>query len=164
MKRKTSRPKKQLRKRKAQRRQANAAGTLGERRKHDRRTLTMAALDEWEGRRQIDAHTQNLRLALETAVPFRIEEVRRWSWDVVKRRAEECVTLIGGYGEPLVAPGWRPSKKTKKTKPERTDIPPVHPPDTSVRAVFMALVDSCAIGALQPGGIRLFGLHFEAKP
>ena len=157
----SGKPKKRLRKRKAQSRQAVAAETH-RRRKHDRRRLTMATFDEWE-RRKLDAHAQNLSLALEAAVPFRIEEVRRWSWDVVKRRAEECVELLGGYSEPLMESGWSRVFKQKKRR-EIPGLPPVHPPDTSVKAVFNALVDSCAIGALQPGGIRLLGLHFEAQP
>jgi hypothetical protein len=157
----SGKPKKRLRKRKAQSRQAVAAETH-RRRKHDRRRLTMATFDEWGGRRKLDAHAQNLSLALEAAVPFRIEEVRRWSWDVVKRRAEECVELLGGYSEPLMESGW--SRLKRKKRREIPGLPPVHPPDTSVKAVFNALVDSCAIGALQPGGIRLLGLHFEAQP
>ena len=157
----SGKPKKRLRKRKAQSRQAVAAGTH-RRRKHDRRALTMATVDNWRHLKHFTAHEENLRMALEVAVPFRVEEVRRWSWDVVKRRAEECVTLIGSYGEALVEP--RRSKAKRRNPREIPGLPPVHPPDTSVKAVFNALVDSCSIGALQPGGIRLFGLHFEAQP
>ena len=116
----SGKPKKRLRKRKAQSRQAVAAGTH-RRRKHDRRTLAMATV-----------------------------EVRRWPWDVVKQRAEECGELICYCGDALMFGTASTKKKGEK--------------GYRARDVFNALVDALAIGALQPGGIYFGILHFEAQP
>lgn len=158
-----SRPKKQLRKGKARQSQAVAADTIA-RRKHDKPRLAMATVDGWCRRQHFSAQEENLRMALEVAVPFRIEEVRRWPWDVVKMRADECSYLIaeGGdalmFGRASLSPNQQKKQKEKRER-ETGDVWR----DLSTRNVFSALVDSLAIGALQPGGARLFGLHFEAE-
>jgi len=79
-------------------------------------------------------------------------EVRRWPWDVRKLRAEACGGILAECGDALM---FGSSSARKKSEWHR---------DGSVQNVFNALVDGCAIGALQPGGIRLLGLHFEAQP
>jgi hypothetical protein len=145
----SGKPKKRLRKRKAQSRQAVAAGTH-RRRKHDRRTLAMATVDNWRHLKHFSTQEENLRMALEVAVPFRIEEVRRWPWDVVKQRAEECGELICYCGDALMFGTASTKKKGEK--------------GYRARDVFNALVDALAIGALQPGGIYFGILHFEAQP
>ena len=158
----SGKPKKRLRKRKARGRQEVAAGTLRARRRSDKPRLAMATIDAWRRCRKWTLMEEDLRMALEVAVPFRIEEVRRWPRDVVKVRAEECSHLIGEGGDALMFGSQK--RRKKKRQKDIPGLPPDVPRDLSAGNVFNALVDSCAIGALQPGGIRLFGLHFEAKP
>lgn len=97
-------------------------------------------------------------LMLEVAVPLKVEEVRRWPWDVRRDRAAECSQLIAECGDALIY-----GSASARPKSRKTDLPGM-PRDASARTVFNALVDALAIGALQPGGVRFSGMHFQARP
>lgn len=80
-----------------------------------------------------------LHTAIEAAVPLRILELRNTPFEERVRLAREGALLIAEKGDVFQFGGG------KKGEAKR---------------VFTAVVTGLAIGALQPGGVDAFGLHF----
>lgn len=87
--------------------------------------------------------SSRLCAALEAAVPLRIREIRQsgMPWDVIQQRAAECAQAIAEKGDVLQFGGGR-----------RGDA----------ALAMSALIDGLAYLAFAPGGVRVFGVHFEA--
>jgi hypothetical protein len=79
--------------------------------------------------------------SLEVAVPVWIERLRTESWESIDRRRPSIVNMIVAHGDDILY---------KSKKPGET------------AAAFNALAEGIAMLAFLPGGIRAFGLHFEA--
>lgn len=85
---------------------------------------------------------ETLTMALELAVPLRIGELRRYTFEQRTILAEEAAQIVSEKGDVIL----HRSKRKGKTA-----------------AAFNALVTGLACLAFQPGGVRQFGLHFKVK-
>jgi hypothetical protein len=85
---------------------------------------------------------------LEVAVPLWIERFRPMAWEDRVKIRDECLDVIAGDkglgGIEALATGTRPKKAGKAAE------------------AFNALAKALALGALQPGGVKFGGMHFEA--
>lgn len=81
-------------------------------------------------------------MALGAAVPLWIEQLRRVRLVELQRRAPELAEVIAAKGDIIQ---FRSKKKGETA------------------AAFNALAEAVAIGAFVPGGITVFGQHFEAR-
>lgn len=79
-----------------------------------------------------------LRLSLSVAVPLRIAEVREWTVDRRLETARGCADVIAAHGDDLMFGGKHCADAFNK----------------------LALGIACA--AFAPGGMTLFGDHYEA--
>jgi hypothetical protein len=95
------------------------------------------------GTMELEVHTEALlKATLEAAVPLWIAQLRTRPWADIQARAATAAQVIAEKGDVILY--------KSKTKGE------------SARA-FNALAEGLAILAFAPGGVRAFGLHFEAK-
>ncbi len=78
---------------------------------------------------------------LAVAVPLWIENVRDMPWKEKLERARECSQIVAEKGDVILYK----SKKKGETA-----------------AAFNALAEGVAILAFAPGGVTVFGMHFEA--
>jgi hypothetical protein len=85
-----------------------------------------------------------LRSFLEIAVPMEIERLKREGG-----LSEERITQLQTYGEDLAAHGDDLLYRSKKKGESATR--------------FRQFVEMVAAGAFAPGGITIFGLHFEVE-
>ena len=85
---------------------------------------------------------ETLRLGLEFAVPLRIDELRRYTFEQRAILAEESAQIVTEKGDVIL---FRSKRKG------------------TTAAAFNALVTGLACLAFQPGGVRQFGLHFKAR-
>lgn len=83
-----------------------------------------------------------LQMTLQCAVPFWIERLRDKEWSHVVERARECAQVIAEKGDIIL---YR-SKRRGETA-----------------MAFNHLAEGIACLAFSPGGVRTFGLHFEAR-
>lgn len=79
-----------------------------------------------------------LGVALEVAVPLRIEEIRDWTHEQRAERASDVATIIASHGDDLLYGG------------------------KNCANAFNALALGLACLAFSPGGVKLFGLDFQA--
>lgn len=82
-----------------------------------------------------------LSSTLQLAVPLWIEELRQFSWDYISQRAKQCADIVAEKGDIILF--------RSKTKGE------------TARA-FNHLAEGIACLAFVPGGVRVFGGHWEA--
>lgn len=82
-----------------------------------------------------------LPAALSVSVPLYIHELSKQSWPERQRIARECAEIVATKGDVILFK----SKKGEETK-----------------RAFNALAQGIACLAYAPGGVRIFGLHFEA--
>lgn len=83
-----------------------------------------------------------LQSTLSVAVPLRIEEMKKRPWSFIEERARVCGQVIASEGDNIL---FR-SKKEGKTA-----------------EVFNRLAEGIACLAFTPGGVKVFGMHFEAR-
>lgn len=88
--------------------------------------------------------TDLLATTLALAVPIWIDRIQRerWPWDRIQARARECAQIVAEKGDVILYRG----KKRGET----------------ARA-FNALAEGIALASFVPGGIKTFGMHFEAQ-
>lgn len=102
--------------------------------------------DRWTPALNGDPHLERagqlLRMSLEAAVPFLIEDLKRLPWEEVSRLAHESAQVVAEKGDILLYGG---SKKGETAR------------------AFNALARGVAALSFVPGGVTVFGLHFEAK-
>lgn len=79
---------------------------------------------------------------LAVAVPMWIEQIRDMPWEEKMERAKECAQIVAEKGDVILYK----SKKKGETA-----------------AAFNSLAEGVAILAFAPGGVTVFGMHFEAK-
>lgn len=84
-----------------------------------------------------------LKSTLSVAVPLWIERVRGYSEADRLARGRQCAQAVAERGDRVL---YRSNKRGETA------------------AAFNALAEGIACAAFQPGGIRAFGLHFEAEP
>ena len=84
-----------------------------------------------------------LRLSLEVAVPLHIHEMKDWSLESLEAVAKGAVDTIASKGDIIL---YKSPKKGETA------------------AAFNTLARAVAAAAFFPGGVKLFGLHFEAYP
>lgn len=89
----------------------------------------------------VDLQHTLLCTSLQVAVPLWIEELKHQPLDRVLARAPECAQTVAEKGDILQ---FGSKKKGETAK------------------VFNQLAEGVAILAFAPGGVRCFGLHFEA--
>jgi hypothetical protein len=77
--------------------------------------------------------------ALQLAVPLWIDRCQRQPWHELQARSVECVAMIAEHGDELLFGGRNQAD------------------------AFNRLAEGIAILAFAPGGISVFGLHFEAE-
>jgi hypothetical protein len=82
-----------------------------------------------------------LKLSLEIAVPIWIDQLRNSTFEERAARARRCAEVVGPKGDIIL---YR-----SQTKGETTEA-------------FNRLAEGIACAAYQPGGIKVFGLRFEA--
>lgn len=82
-----------------------------------------------------------LKLSLEIAVPIWIDQLRSSTFEERAWRAHRCAEVVGHKGDIIL---YRSSKKGETAE------------------AFNRLAEGVACAAFQPGGIKCFGLHFEA--
>jgi hypothetical protein len=80
--------------------------------------------------------------SLQAAVPLWILQMRHLSFDERKRRAEECSQIVAEKGDIIL---FRSEKRGETAK------------------AFSALAEGIAVLAFQPGGVKVFGCHWEAE-
>jgi hypothetical protein len=83
-----------------------------------------------------------LAIALSCAVPLWIEKLLRLPYSVVLERARVCGQAVAEHGDLI--------QFRSKRRGESADA-------------FNRLAEGIAALAFSPGGVRTFGLHFEAK-
>jgi hypothetical protein len=84
-----------------------------------------------------------LAATLEVAVPMWIEQMRSWPPERVQARAKELAPVIASTADNVLFRG----KKRGQTA-----------------EAFNRLAEGVACLAFAPGGVKIFGLHFEANP
>jgi len=85
---------------------------------------------------------EHLKVALSAAVPLWILDFKTKSWDEIKKIAEDASQVIAEHGDNIL---FKAKKKGE-----------------SARA-FNALAKGIAALSFVPGGVTLFGMHFESK-
>jgi hypothetical protein len=93
---------------------------------------------------------------LEAAVPLWVWESRRLTADQRYARMKACAETVAHYGDQIL---YR-SKGTRTRWTDGVEIP--GSPGTAM--AFNRLAEGIALGAYQPGGITVFGLHWCAGP
>jgi hypothetical protein len=87
------------------------------------------------------AGEQLLAATLSAAVPLWIEDLRRLPWEILQAMAGEASQIVAEKGDIIL---FRSDKKGETAK------------------AFNALARGIAICAFAPGGVTVFGQHFEA--
>lgn len=82
-----------------------------------------------------------LGMALSAAVPIWIERLRLEPWSYVQERANACADIVAGKGDIIM---FRSKKKGETA------------------GAFNALAEGIACLAFCPGGVKMFGEHWEA--
>lgn len=82
-----------------------------------------------------------LRDALQVAVPLWCAEVEPWDEAYRAERRAACSLVIASQGDNILFKGKKPGQSAD---------------------AFNRLAEGIALLALAPGGVKLFGLHFEA--
>lgn len=77
---------------------------------------------------------------LQVAVPLWIEELKGKSWEYISKRAGECSQVIAEKGDIIL---YKSAKKGESAK------------------AFNCLAEGVACLAFVPGGVDVFGVHFE---
>lgn len=90
---------------------------------------------EWREKQALLATT------LQLAVPLWIERLRERPWEYVQQRAKECSQHIAGHGDNLL---FRAKKKGQSAE------------------AFNRLAEGIACLSFCPGGVKIFGQHWEA--
>lgn len=97
----------------------------------------------WQAERD---HNETTRLLLagmlSLAVPLWIEAMRNWSEEERMEYGRKCADIVAEKGDVILYRG----KKGESA------------------AAFNALAEGVAALAFAPGGVSIFGLHFEARP
>ena len=88
------------------------------------------------------ADEELLKTALSAAVPLHIAELRRRPWSELQERAAVAAQVVAEKGDVIL---YRSKKKGETA------------------AAFNKLAEGLVICAFAPGGVTIFGLHFEAK-
>jgi hypothetical protein len=84
-----------------------------------------------------------LTIALEAAVPLWIAQLQeRGDWDYIQRRAKQCADIVAEKGDVIL---YRGKKRGESA------------------AAFNALAEGLACLAFAPGGVKAFGMHWQAK-
>jgi hypothetical protein len=83
-----------------------------------------------------------LTITLSAAVPLWIERLKEQPWDAVQARARECAQIVVEKGDIIQ---FRSKKKGETA------------------AAFNALAEGIAALSFVPGGVKAFGMHFEAQ-
>lgn len=83
-----------------------------------------------------------LKLTLEVAVPLWIDKLQKQLWSEVMVRKDEAAQTVAEKGDIILYKSKKPGQTAK---------------------AFNALAEGVAILAFAPGGVKVFGLHFEAK-
>jgi hypothetical protein len=84
-----------------------------------------------------------LRTALSAAVPLWIDQLRGTSFEERQARAHRAAAHVAAHGDVIL---FRSKKKGGTAE------------------AFNRLAEGIACAAYQPGGVKVFGLHFEATP
>jgi len=79
---------------------------------------------------------------LEVAVPLWIEELNGKPWEYIQERAKECSQVVAEKGDIIL---FKSKKKGESAE------------------AFNRMAEGVACLAFAPGGVDVFGLHFEAK-
>ena len=103
--------------------------------KENQQAATGPPNDEWSTKRVLLSST------LAIAVPLWIERLRNASWEHILLRARECAQHVAEHGDNLL---FRSKKKGESAK------------------AFNHLAEGIACLAFAPGGVKLFGSHWEA--
>jgi len=82
-----------------------------------------------------------LSTTLQLAVPLWIERLRSSGWEHIQARAKQCSQIVGEKGDVIL---FRGGKKGESA------------------AAFNALAEGIACLAFAPGGVKIFGEHWEA--
>ena len=103
----------------------------------------------------MDKYIKNtpLAIAMATAIPLwimRFQEVGGPTDEQFKRATSEASYLLAEYGDILLYSSSKGHKKKKSTKPTTAEV-------------FNRTAEAIAAMAFLPGGIDIFGMHFEAK-
>lgn len=83
-----------------------------------------------------------LSISLSAAVPLWIEELRHLPWSEIETLAKECSQVIAEKGDIIQ---YRSPKQGETAK------------------AFNSLAKGIAALSFAPGGVKVFGMHFEAK-
>ena len=90
----------------------------------------------------MEEDTSLLATTLAAAVPLWIEELRPLPWSEIDHLAKECSQIIAEKGDVIL---YRSKKKGETAR------------------AFNALAKGIAALSFAPGGVKVFGMHFETK-
>lgn len=83
-----------------------------------------------------------LKCSLSAAVPLWQEKLKLLPWPAIQKRAQIAADVIASHGDNIL---FRSKKKGETA------------------AAFNSLAEGIAALSFAPGGIKIFGLHFEEK-
>jgi hypothetical protein len=83
-----------------------------------------------------------LKSTLYLAVPLWIEKLKKRDWDYIRSRASACGDVVAEKGDHIL---FRSKKKGDSAK------------------AFNALAEGVACLSFAPGGITVFGMHWESE-
>ena len=98
-----------------------------------------------------DAKDSHLGIALSCAVPLWILQLKEYgvpTEEQVQKICREVPRLLGEHGDGLLNPGNKRLKKKPGTRPAE---------------VFNRTAEAIAVLSFSPGGITIFGTHWETK-
>lgn len=101
---------------------------------------------------------------LTVSVLLWIDELAESTFEQRAARAQRCSQIVGNHGDAIIylVPTKGPVKVTK-TDAANPGWARQSYSNVGTAAAFNALAEGIACAAYQPGGIKCFGLHFEAK-
>jgi len=107
-----------------------------------------------------------LAVSLEAAVPLWIAKWRNARPEHRIARAQACGNIVTHYGDQILYKGKRHAPKYEQAhgKPGDEDYQPaqkIHDGSPGTASAFNALAEGIALAAYQPGGITMFGHHWE---
>ena len=85
---------------------------------------------------------EHLTVALSAAVPLWILDMKTKSWPEIQKIAQDAAQVIAEHGDDIL---FKAKKKGESAK------------------AFNALAKGIAALSFVPGGVKLFGMHFESK-
>lgn len=105
-----------------------------------------------------------IQTVLECGVPLHIAQMKLYGGPsrLDYERAREAGEALACQSDKLMFPRANGQNKKKQPSNRRKPVPTEDQPEYSCAELMNRLIFAVAVGAFQPGGITVFGIHFEA--